>query len=83
MESTDLSADIKEYEDHRHRICDKIQHHVAVCKLCQRRLSFDPIEKSLLKTHSVRQEIFELVALLGLGTFIIAFLYILQSVKSS
>lgn len=56
-------------------ICDKIAQHVYQCETCKRRLSFDPIEKSLLKTHSVRSEIFELIAFIIFGIIVIVMLY--------
>jgi hypothetical protein len=52
-------------------ICDKIARHVHECKTCQRKLSFDPVEKALLQTHSMSNEIMELIAFLALGAIII------------
>lgn len=56
-------------------ICDKISTHVHECKTCQRKLSFDPVEKALLKTHSIKNEIMELVAFVSMGAMIIVILY--------
>ena len=57
--------------DSSNGICDKIYLHVIKCITCQKRLSFDPIEKSLLKTRSVKNEIMELIAYISTGIFII------------
>ena len=62
-------------------MCDKISEHVHGCATCQRRLSFDPVEKALLKTHSVKNEVMELVAFLTAGLFIIVVLYMLLKWK--
>ena len=63
--------------------CDKIQTHVTECVICQRRLSFDPIEKALLKTHSVKNEIIELLAFIATGCMIIIILYMLLKYKTA
>ena len=63
-----------DYDTYSERMCDKISTHVHHCKQCQRRLSFDPVEKALLKTHSVKNEILELCAFIILGVMIIIIL---------
>ena len=72
---------IAEYEEQVDSVCDKISGHVHNCKQCQRRLSFDPVEKALLKTHSVKNEIFELIAFIILGIIIIFALHIIPGMK--
>ena len=62
-------------------ICDNISRHVSECKTCQRRLSFDPIEKALLKTHSVKNEIMELIAYIVTGIVLIVALHLISKVK--
>jgi hypothetical protein len=79
MSSFELLNTSDEYEFVSNEMCDKIRQHVHQCKICQRRLSFDPIEKSLLKTHSVKNEIMELIAFISIGTGIIFILSILKS----
>jgi len=66
-----IYEDYEDYEEKALSICDKIYSHVNQCKHCQRRMSFDPVEKALLKTHSIKNEILELVAFLALGVLII------------
>jgi len=60
-----------DYDKFSHEMCEKVTDHVYQCKVCQRRLSFAPVEKALLKTHSVKNEIIELVAFMTLGIVII------------
>jgi len=67
-----------EVEDEERNICKKIEIHVIGCHNCKRKLSFNPIEKSILKTYSVKNEIIELIAYIGLGVFIILILDILK-----
>jgi len=67
-----------EYERTSHQMCDKIRDHVHQCKTCQRRFSFDPIEKALLKTHSVKNEVMELIAFISLGAGIVFIIYMLR-----
>ena len=59
-------------------LCKKIELHVLECSHCQRRLAFNPVEKSLLKTYSVKNEIIELIAYISLGIFLIFILSIFQ-----
>jgi hypothetical protein len=73
---------VDEYERTSHEMCDKIREHVNLCKTCQRRLSFDPIEKALLKTHSVKNEVMELVAFVCLGIGIISTIYMLKQTRT-
>lgn len=62
---------VADYDEQATHMCDSIYTHVHQCNHCQRRLSFDPIEKALLKTHSVKNEILELIAFIFLGIMII------------
>ena len=71
-----------DYETYSQKMCDRVTTHVHQCKQCQRRLSFDPIEKALLKTHSVKNEIFELIAFMVLGIVIIILVHIAKTGKS-
>ena len=51
--------------------CDKLIDHVSMCTYCQKHLSFDPVEKALLKTHSVKNELFEVILYIAIGIFVI------------
>ncbi len=62
--------------------CEQVSNHVHECNICQRRLSFDPVEKALLKTHSVKNEIIELIAYIATGVIIIVVLHLLLKFKS-
>lgn len=73
---TEMEDEDDEYIVETKIVCDEIAKHVYQCQVCQRRLSFDPIEKSLLKTHSIKNEIFELLAFIIFGILIIFMLYI-------
>ena len=63
-----------DYDTYAKAMCDKVSAHVNDCQRCQRRLSFDPIEKALLKSHSIKNECFELIAFIAVGIFIIILL---------
>ncbi len=52
----------KTYDQLALDMCDKVHEHVLKCDLCKRRLSFDPVEKALLKTHSMTNQVLELIA---------------------
>jgi len=67
--TTEFIAD--EYEQRAQAMCQQVSDHVHRCKQCQRRLSFDPVEKALLKTHSLKNEIFELLAFVSLGIVVV------------
>ena len=69
--------DIHLRADPRLSVCDKIATHVGLCKLCQMRLSYDPVEKSLLKTNSIHREIIELIAFIVMGVVVIVSIHIL------
>lgn len=73
-------GDDDEYEVYSQNMCDKVNTHVHECKQCQRRLSFDPIEKALLKTHSVKNEILELIAFISLGVITIVTLHMIKGI---
>ena len=60
-----------EYETFSQSMCDKIYMHVNQCQQCQRRYKYDPVEKALLKTHSIKNEIMELLAFALLGLVVI------------
>lgn len=62
-------------------LCDDVADHVHQCMLCQRRLSFDPIEKALLKSHSMKNEITEFLAFMMMGFVVIASLWIVGKVR--
>lgn len=88
MFSTDPSTDLDgpEFDNElklvSDNICNKVFLHVNQCITCQKRLSFDPIEKSLLKTRSVKNELMELLAYISTGIFIILVLrYVCDSEK--
>lgn len=42
-------------------VCKKIVLHVHECHDCKRKLSFDPVEKALLKSVSIKNDIIELI----------------------
>jgi hypothetical protein len=63
-------------------LCDDVADHVEHCMLCQRRLSFDPIEKALLKTHSLKNEVMEFFAFVVTGLVVIASLWAVAKVKT-
>lgn len=63
--------------------CLDIQTHVNYCFTCQKRLSFDPVEKALLKSHSIKNEIIELTAYIATGIIIILLLYLILEFKQS
>lgn len=65
-----------DYEERALNMCDSIYTHVHQCAHCQRRFSFDPIEKALLKTHSVKNEVLELIAFIALGIIIIFIIHV-------
>ena len=74
-----IESDHEDYATVAQRMCDGVSEHVHECKRCQRRLSFDPIEKSLLQTHSITNEILELIAFIVLGLMIIISLCIMKT----
>jgi len=51
--------------------CDKLIDHVGRCRYCQRHLSFDPVEKALLKTHTLKNELLEVLLYIGMGILVI------------
>jgi hypothetical protein len=55
-------------------LCKKIELHVLECSKCQKQLQFNPIEKALLKSYSIRNDIFELVTFIATGIFMIIIL---------
>lgn len=74
---TDFDDQIEDdYDTQASKMCDNIYAHVHQCNHCQRRFSFDPIEKALLKTHSVKNEIMELIAFIALGIIIIVLVHV-------
>ena len=61
--------------------CLKIQDHVLMCQDCQKILSYDPIEKSLLKTSSIKNDILELFTFLITGVVLLTILYFIVQLK--
>ena len=68
-------------EDNTTNLCDDVSDHVHQCMQCQRRLSFDPVEKALLKSHSVKNEIIEFLAFMVMGCVVIASLWVIARVR--
>ena len=64
-------------------LCDDVANHVYNCRLCQRRLQFDPVEKALLKSHSVKNEVLEFTAFLATGCFIIVILSLVVQLRKA
>lgn len=64
-------------------ICEKIETHVNNCSQCKRRLAFDPVEKAILKSVSIKNDVIELTVYIFNGIFILFFLqFIMQTPKS-
>lgn len=63
-------------------LCEDVADHVHHCMVCQRRLSFDPIEKALLKTHSLKNEVMEFLAFTVTGLVVIASLWAVAKVRT-
>jgi hypothetical protein len=61
--------------------CTKIQEHVGICTKCSKALSFDPIEKSLLKSYSIRNDVLELCTFIVTGVIIIIILHLIVELK--
>jgi hypothetical protein len=59
-----------EYDHVSKTICNNVRSHVTECKNCQRGLSYDPTEKAIMKTHSIVNEILEMLAYVLLGIFL-------------
>lgn len=55
------------------KVCKKIVLHVHECHHCKRKLSFDPVEKALLKSVSIKNDVIELIAYIFNGLFILYF----------
>ncbi len=77
----DMRKELREREDGSSDLCDDVADHVHQCMKCQRRLSFDPIEKALLKSHSIKNEILEFLAFLVMGCVVIASLWVVARVR--
>jgi len=66
-----------------HATCKKIQDHVVICKDCHKILSFDPVEKSLLKSYSLKNDILEVLTFIMTGVIIIIVLHLIVELKKS
>ena len=62
-------------------LCDDVADHVYNCSLCRRRLSFDPVEKALLRSHSLKNEVLEFLAFMVTGFVVIASLWAVSRVR--
>jgi len=61
--------------------CVKIQQHVHQCTDCKRKLSFDPVEKALIKSYSIKNDILELLVFIITGILLIIILNLIVKIK--
>jgi hypothetical protein len=62
-------------------VCKKIQDHILVCKNCKTKLDYDPYEKALLKSYSIKNDIMELLVYIITGIIIIYILHFIVELK--
>lgn len=67
--------------DEKEDVCEHIEQHVKKCRKCIQNLSFNPIEKALLKSYSIKNDIMELVVFIATGVLLIIILRMILYIK--
>ena len=62
-------------------VCTKIQDHILICTNCKFKLDYDPNEKALHKSYSIKNDIMELLAYIITGILIILILNLIVKLK--
>jgi hypothetical protein len=62
-------------------ICAKIQDHILICNNCKNQLGYDPNEKALMKSYSIKNDVMELLVYVITGIIIILILNLIVELK--
>ena len=61
--------------------CTKIQQHIRICNNCKSKLDYDPNEKALQKSYSMKNDVMELLVYIVSGIIIIFILNLIVELK--